>query len=378
MILLAIVLGACLEPAVAAEPATAPVKPQAAAAKPPAAAAVKPLVVATNRVPPFVITNISGDKPAAAEKPVGLTISLVEAIGKALGRPVKWVPMEFPQVMEAVKAGTVDMAAGAISVTAEREKLMDFSHPFISTGLGIAVRSSQKNSLWSMMDAIASRSFLEVIGSLAVLIAVVGAVIWLLERRGNPAQFGGTAAHGIGSGFWWSAVTMSTVGYGDKTPHSLAGRVLGIVWMFASIIIISSFTAAVSAVMTVNRLEGDVLGPRDLHNVRVATVASTAAARWLDDHQIRFATYANLTATIEALAKGETDAIVYDAPLLTYLSAQRPKQDIKILDAIFSRQNYAIALPAGSPLRKPINEALLATMDTPAWQDEMNHWLPEH
>ena len=334
--------------------------------------AAEPLVVATNRVPPFVITD------GATDQPVGLTVSLVEALGKQLGRPVTWKPMDFGQMMEAVKAGKVDMAAGAISVTPEREKLMDFSHPFISTGLGIAVRGSHKTSLWSMIGGMISRSFLEMIGSLALLIAVVGVVIWLVERRGNPKQFGGTAAHGIGSGFWWSAVTMSTVGYGDKTPHSLAGRTLGIVWMFASIIIISSFTAAVSAVMTVNRLEGDVLGPRDLHNVSVATVANTSAARWLEAHQIRYATFPNLTATIDALAAGEADAIVYDAPLLTYLSAQRPNQDIKVLDAIFSRQNYAIALPLGSPLRKEINEALLVTLDSSAWQEEMNHWLPEH
>ena len=75
---------------------------------------------------------------------------------------------------------------------------------------------------------------------------VVGVVMWLGERRRNQAQFGGTAAHGIGAGLWWSAVTMTTVGYGDKAPVTILGRLLGLVWMFAAIIIISSFTAAIA------------------------------------------------------------------------------------------------------------------------------------
>ena len=334
--------------------------------------AVEPLVVATNRVPPFVIPNVDDGKV------VGLTVSLVESVGKILGRPITWKVMDFGHVIEAVKKGEVDFAAAAISVTAERELLMDFSHPYVTTGLGIAVRSSQRSSVLAMVDGLLSRSFLEAVGSLAVLMAAVGLVIWFLERKKNQAQFGGPAIKGIGSGFWWSAVTMSTVGYGDKTPHSLGGRIFGVFWMFASIIIISSFTAAVSAVLTVNRLEGDVLGPRDLHNVRVATVGNTSAVRYLEGKQIRYLTYNNLSAAIEGLAKGDADAIVYDAPLLSYLCSQRPKQDIKVLDSIFSRQNYAIALPSGSKLRKPVNEALLSTLDTPAWQDEMNHWLPDH
>jgi voltage-gated potassium channel Kch len=64
------------------------------------------------------------------------------------------------------------------------------------------------------------------------LLTVTGALIWLAERRHNEEQFRRDPAAGIGNGIWWSAVTMTTVGYGDKAPVTLAGRVIALVWMF--------------------------------------------------------------------------------------------------------------------------------------------------
>jgi ABC-type amino acid transport substrate-binding protein len=311
-------------------------------------------------------------------KPLGLTVALVESLGKTLGRPIEWRPMGFSQVLEAVTKGEVDFAAAAISVTAERERVMDFSHPFLTTGLGIAVRTQPAGGVGSMVEALTSRAFLEAVGALALLLSLVGLCVWLFERKSNREHFGGSVLGGIGNGFWWSAVTMSTVGYGDKVPRTAAGRILGVIWMFASVILISSFTAAIASGLTVNRLEGAVSGPRDLPRVKVATVRNTAAARYLDNQKLRFIDYPDLSAAIEGLARREADALVYDAPLLSYQCAQRPAQDLKVLDAIFARQTYAIALPVGSPLRKPLNEALLSILASTVWLDELSHWFPEH
>jgi len=341
--------------------------PARAAEAPPAQA---PLVVATNRAPPFVFL----DDPTG--RPTGLTVKLIETIAHSLGRTVDWRPMAFGEVLETVTSGRVDLAAAALTVTAEREKVMDFSQPFLSTGLGIAVVRQPPGGGLELLRALLSRTFLDAVGGLALTLAVVGVLIWLIEHRANREEFGGGLMHGIGNGFWWSAVTMSTVGYGDKSPRTLIGRVLGVVWMFVSVILISSFTATITASLTVNRLEGLVSGPRDLPRVRVATVANTAATRYLDNQGIHYRGLTTLAQALDSLSRHEVDAVVYDAPLLSYQISLLHNQELKLLDAIFARQNYAIAMPTGSPWRKPVNEALLALLNTPAWQDELEQWLP--
>ena len=106
--------------------------------------------------------------------------------------------------------------------------------------------------------------------ALALVLMVAGFCIWLFERRQNAAQFGeGSVARGLGDGFWWSAVTMTTVGYGDKAPKTFGGRVVALIWMFVSLIIIASFTASIAASLTANRLAESALSSRAIGELRV-------------------------------------------------------------------------------------------------------------
>ncbi|MFH7563901.1 MULTISPECIES: ion channel [Oceanimonas] len=44
------------------------------------------------------------------------------------------------------------------------------------------------------------------------------------------------------------------MGYGDKAPVTFAGRLVGLIWMFAGMIMVASFTAAITSSLTVNNL----------------------------------------------------------------------------------------------------------------------------
>src|SRR4029453_19606675 len=81
----------------------------------------------------------------------------------------------------------------------------------------------------------------------AGLLVVSAVIVWLLERHRNPAHFGGAGMRGLGDAIWWSASTMSTVGYGDRTPVTFWGPTTGIVWMFVSIVLVSAFIALASS-----------------------------------------------------------------------------------------------------------------------------------
>ncbi|MBS7456044.1 transporter substrate-binding domain-containing protein [Coralloluteibacterium stylophorae] len=317
------------------------------------------LVVGIKPAPPFVIER--GDGYA------GLSIDLWREIAAEHGWRYEFRSYDLPALLGAVSAGEVDVAIGAITATSAREERMDFSHPITSSGLGVAVRSQQSAGWVAVARAFFSLAFLKVLLALGALLLAIGTLTWLFERRRNAAQFGGTPARGIGSGFWWAAVTMTTVGYGDKAPATLGGRIVGLLWMFAALIIVSTFTAAITSALTVGQLSTRIRSADDLATARVTSLAATTSAQWLQRRGFAFEETPDLDAALERLGTDATDAVVYDAPLLRWTIAQRTGSALEVLPLTLERQDYAFALPTGSPLREPLNEALLARINAPDW-----------
>ena len=196
------------------------------------------------------------------------------------------------------------------------------------------------------------------VGGLAAVLLIIGLLIWMVERKGNSDDFA-PGPKGIWDGFWWSAVTMTTVGYGDIAPRTVLGRILGLIWMFAAIIIISFFTAGLASSLTVSQLETSVNGPEDLPGVTVGTVRRSSSERYLRKKKIRPVGFTSVKAGLNAVANGKIDAFVYDRPILQYHSLGEMSGKVKILEALFDAQSYAIGMPTNSGLRERINTALL-------------------
>jgi len=83
---------------------------------------------------------------------------------------------------------------------------------------------------------------------------ISGVIIWLLDRRRNPLQFPSSFWQGVCEGTWWAVVTMTTVGYGDRSPRSLLARIYAAVWMIIGMVTLSTFTADVSSILTAREM----------------------------------------------------------------------------------------------------------------------------
>ncbi len=210
--------------------------------------------------------------------------------------------------------------------------------------------------------------FFKAVGGLAILLLVVGFLAWIFERKRNPTQFGGTPWKGIGSGFWWSAVTMTTVGYGDKAPVSAAGRILALIWMFMGLIVISSFTAAIASAITVTQLSGGLDTPGDLKNVKSAVVSGSASVGYMSNKGYEYKEYETLQQAIDAVLNEQMQAVVHDAPLLRYLIRQQHDEALETLPFTFNKMYYGLALPADSERREAINISILEYINTPEWR----------
>ena len=78
--------------------------------------------------------------------------------------------------------------------------------------------------------------------ALATLLVTVagGIAMWLIDREDFP---------NIGVGLWWSVQTVTTVGYGDKVPHAVDGRILATFVMLSGIGFLTVITAAITAAL---------------------------------------------------------------------------------------------------------------------------------
>jgi len=332
------------------------------------APADRPLVVGTKVAPPFAMKDADGVWR-------GVSIDLWRQVADDLGVRYEFREYTLSGLLKGVKDGSIDVAAAALTVTAEREKAMDFTHPIHTTGLSVAVLPSARAGWLRVLRRFASGKFLAVVGALTLLLLVVGLLAWLFERRRNAAQFGGGAARGIGSGFWWSAVTMTTVGYGDKAPVTLGGRLVALVWMFTALTIVATLTGAIASALTVGDLEAAIAGPADLGKVRVGAVADSTSAAYLSDRHIGFRAYQTAGEGLRAVVAREIDAFVYDAPLLRWLAKTEMRGAVEVVPATFERQDYAFALPEGSARREAINRAILKVIGRAEWQDVLYRYL---
>ena len=261
-------------------------------------------------------------------------------------------------LLDSVRDESADIAVAGLSITSAREQSVDFTHAFYESGLQILVKdegaSSVFGALGSLLPAVG-----KVIGLLAVLIFCMGNVVWFLERKTNPEMFSPRYLSGIWDGFWWAAVTLTTVGYGDHIPKSRGGRIVALFWMFSGILVISYFTATVTSTMTIQHFESAINGVDDLSGRRVGTTQGSTTADWLVTIAARVAVFETIEEAYIALDEGTIDAVVYDSPVLLYYSNHEGAGRTHVVGTVFQRQQYGFALQEGSELREDINLSLI-------------------
>lgn len=340
----------------------------AASAQPAEPDALRPVRVVIKPLPPFVFSDDSGGW-------VGFSIDLWEEIARRTGLETTFVEVETVQdQIAAVADGSADFAITGITITSEREEIVDFSTPMFIAGLDIMSSPSGSPSLFDSLSVVLRSSVGQMILVLVVVIVVAGHIVWLIER-GRDNEFSASYVPGIWEGIWWAAVTVVTVGYGDKTPKSALGRLMAILWMFFGVVLIAQFTAVITTDFTLSELRGSIQNVNDLYGKRVATVQGSTADEFLTERRISAERFVAIEEAYALLENGEIDAIVYDAPVLLYHEANEGRGRVQVTGTPFDLEYYGIAMPSGSPDREAINDALLTLYEDGVYTDLYNRWF---
>jgi polar amino acid transport system substrate-binding protein len=270
------------------------------------------------------------------------------------------------EMVAAVQNKSADVAVGALSITSEREKVIDFSQPFYGSGLQILAKQTGggfTDVIVSMFKNLFTWQLAAGLVITIVVMLIISHLVWMYEHPVNEDQWPRSYLAGMGESFWWTLSIFLVGGADNKGPVGVGGRIVATVWMLASVIAVSLLTASLSAVLVVNTLTSDITGPDDLPDKRVATIGGSTAENWLNKFggggKIKVVTFPDIPACIDALKKGDVKAVVFDAPILKYYLTKPGMADLTLVGVPFELNNYGFGLQQDSVLREPINQALL-------------------
>lgn len=325
------------------------------------------LKVGIKPLDPFVLRNGDGYR--------GFSIDLWNEIARRNGWKTDYVWDDtLPELLNGVRTSTIDVGISGITITKDREQVVDFSYPMFSAGLQVMTSSRAGSKGWSdeLADLLTAGIGPYVLVLIAALITA-GHVVWLATRRRTGRGYVRGVAMGI-----FQAAGLGLVGdYGVANPERPVARVAAVVWTIMGISFVSLFTAALASQLTLSSIQSKITGVNDLAGVRVLTVAGTSSEEYLRDHSIAYTSVPRIEDAYARLDSGLADAIVYDAPVLqNRINVTHSSAEV-LVGPVFARENYGIALPNGSPLRKAIDTTLLDIIEDGTYDDLYSRYFTD-
>lgn len=160
----------------------------------------------------------------------------------------------YNQLVEAVADNKYDAAVGDVAIVTNRTKIVDFTQPFMESGLVVVAPVKEvKSSPWAFLKPFSIQMWFVT----AAFFLFVGVVVWILEHRINH-EFRGPPRQQLMTIFWFSFSTMF-FSHRENTVSTL-GRLVLIIWLFVVLIINSSYTASLTSILTVQQLTSRIEG----------------------------------------------------------------------------------------------------------------------
>lgn len=329
------------------------------------------LRVATRVIPPMVIEQDG--------KLTGFSIELWDAIAAKLGFSSRYiVEQNVGDLLAAVRDKRAEVGIAAISITSERDKDYDFSQPMLAAGLQILVRSDGSTaggSPWrELLSLVFSRSMLGWI-FMALLFALIPAhVIWWLERQHPQGILSSTDyVPGIFQAMWWSVGALLT--QSDQMPRQWIARICALFWMFTGLVFVAYYTAQLTATLTVQQIIATIRGPDDLPGKRVATLRNSTSAQFLKQIKVTPFEVDRIDQAFAELHAKKVEAVVFDAPVLQYYASHEGKGRVMLAGTSFRKEDYGIAFPLGSTMRKRVDGALLSLREDGTYDRLHEKWF---
>ncbi|XP_076379484.1 glutamate receptor ionotropic, kainate 2 isoform X6 [Megalopta genalis] len=365
------------------------------------------LVVMTREEKPYVMVkedkNLTGN--ARFE---GFCIDLLKWIASQVGfqYAIRLVPdhmygvydpetKEWNGIVRELMEKRADLAVASMTINYARESVIDFTKPFMNLGIGILfkVPSSQPTRLFSFMNPLAVEIWLYVLAAYMLVsftlfvMARFSPYEWnnphpcLAESDVVENQFS------VSNSFWFITGTFLRQGSG-LNPKATSTRIVGGIWWFFTLIIISSYTANLAAFLTVERMITPIENAADLAEqteISYGTLEGGSTMTFFRDSKIgiyqkmwRFMESKSPSVFVKSYEDGvkrvlEGDyAFLMESTMLDY--AVQRDCNLTQIGGLLDSKGYGIATPKGSPWRDKISLAILELQEKGVIQILYDKW----
>ncbi|XP_034030302.1 glutamate receptor ionotropic, kainate 5 isoform X1 [Thalassophryne amazonica] len=274
-----------------------------------------------------------------------------------------------------------DLAVAAFTITSEREKVIDFSKPFMTLGISILYRVhlARKPGYFSFLDPFSPAVWLFML--LAYL--AVSCVLFLAARLSPYEWYNPNPClrerrdmlenqYTLGNSLWFPVGGFMQQG-SEIMPRALSTRCVSGVWWAFTLIIISSYTANLAAFLTVQRMEVPIESPDDLAdqtNIEYGTIHGGSTMTFFMNS--RYQTYQRMwnymnskqpsvfvKSTEEGIARvlNSKYAFLMESTMNEYHRGLNC--NLTQIGGLLDTKGYGIGMPLGSPFRDELTLAIL-------------------
>ncbi|XVF25704.1 hypothetical protein REPUB_Repub13aG0236600 [Reevesia pubescens] len=217
---------------------------------------IKPMIIGVPARTSFEkFVKVEDGKNPGEKKYDGFCIELFYKVLSVLDYPLyyQFDPHNgtYDQLVDKVYNKTYDAAVGDITILATRTNLVEFTQPYAESGLTMIVQVKSEGSAWMFLKPF-TREMWVVTGAILIYTMFV---VWFLEHQFNP-EFKGPWNNQIGTAVWF---TFSSLFFAHREKiYSNLTRVVVVVWLFVVLILSSSYTAGLTSMLTLQRLEPNI------------------------------------------------------------------------------------------------------------------------
>ncbi|XP_037080703.1 glutamate receptor ionotropic, kainate 2-like isoform X2 [Pollicipes pollicipes] len=288
-----------------------------------------------------------------------------------------------------------DLAVASMTINYARESVVDFTKPFMNLGISILfkVPKSQPTRLFSFMNPLAVEIWLYVMAAYVIV-----SFTMFVMARFSPYEWNNPHPcfadndvvenqFSVSNSFWFITGTLLRQGSG-LNPKAASTRIVGSIWWFFTLIIISSYTANLAAFLTVERTSTSIQSAADLANqedIEYGTLEGGSTMTFFRDSKIdtyqkmwRFMNSRKQSVFVsdhkygvQRVLKGNY-AYLMESTGLDYI-VQR-NCNLTQVGGLLDSKGYGIATPAGSPWRDRISLAILDLQENGVVQMLYNKW----
>uniref|UniRef100_A0A671PX89 Glutamate receptor n=1 Tax=Sinocyclocheilus anshuiensis TaxID=1608454 RepID=A0A671PX89_9TELE len=298
------------------------------------------------------------------------------------GRHGKNIDGEWNGMVGEVVSKRADMAIGSLTINEERSEVVEFSVPFVETGISVMV--SRSNGTVSPSAFLEPYSPAVWVMMFVMCLSVVAVTVFIFEffspvgynRSLQSGKKAGGSKFTIGKSIWllWALVFNNSVPV--ENPRGTTSKIMVLVWAFFAVIFLASYTANLAAFMIQEEYIDTVSGLSDKKfqqpteqypPLRFGTVPNGSTEENIRSNYPNMHQYMvrnnqrGVEEAIDNLKTGKLDAFIYDAAVLNYMA--RKDEGCKVMTIgsgkVFATTGYGIALHKNSRWKRPLDLALL-------------------